>query len=47
LAYAQTVLQRIAPGLLVFAAEIATLVGAALTAIACAIKRRKPQSRAS
>jgi hypothetical protein len=46
LAYAQTVLQRIAPRLLVFANEIATLVGAALAAIARTIKRRRPQRSA-
>ena len=46
LAYAQTVLQSIAPRLLVFAPEIATLVGAALAAIARIIKRRKPQRSA-
>ena len=46
LAYAQTVLQSIVPRLLVFAAEIATLVGEALAAIARTIKRRKPQRSA-
>jgi hypothetical protein len=46
LAYAQTVLQSIVPRLLVFAAEIATLVRAALAAIARTIKRRKPQRSA-
>jgi hypothetical protein len=43
LAYAHTVLQRIAPRRLVFADEIATPVGAALAAIARTIKRRKLQ----
>ena len=46
LAYVQSVLQSIVPRLLVFAAEIATLVGEALAAIARTIKRRKPQRSA-
>ena len=46
LVYAQTVLQRIAPRLLLFVNEIVTLVGSALAAIARTIKRRKPQRSA-
>jgi hypothetical protein len=46
LAYAQTVLQSIVPRLLVFTAEIVTLVRGALAAIARTNKHRKPQRSA-
>ena len=43
LAYALSVLQRMAPRLLAFTEEIGDLIASALAAIARTIKRRKPQ----